>query len=200
MDDVGAGLAVLVDELAHGVLMVSAQGRIQHANQAARQELSRRQVLSMHEGHVQAADTAQSRALLQAIAKAGNGRRSMVILRTEAGAALSVAILPLRSDANGLSASAALMFSRPSVCDALMLCFFARTHGLTNCEEQVLGILCQGYSAPEIAVQLSVAVSTVRSHVRSLCAKTQSNGVRALVGRVAVLPPLGAARLQERVH
>ncbi|QJW85418.1 helix-turn-helix transcriptional regulator [Ramlibacter terrae] len=166
----------------------------------ARLELSRRHVVAMHEGHVQACDTPQSRALLQSVAKAGNGRRSMVVLRSEGGASLSVAVLPLRMDANGQAASVALVFSRASVCDPLMLCFFARTHGLTNCEEQVLGILCQGYSAPEIAVQLHVAVSTVRSHVRSLCAKTQSNGVRALVGRVAVLPPLGAARLHERVH
>lgn len=200
LDDIGSGLAVLMDEIAHGVLMVSPQGRVQHANRAARQELGRRQAISIHDGHVQAADTAQSRALLQAVAKAGNGRRSMVTLRTEAGTSLGVAILPLRSDASGQSASVALMFSRASVCDALMLCFFARTHGLTNCEEQVLGILCQGYSAPEVAAQLQVAVSTVRSHVRSLCAKTQTNGVRALVGRVAVLPPLGTVRLQDRVH
>jgi DNA-binding CsgD family transcriptional regulator len=86
------------------------------------------------------------------------------------------------------------------VCDAVMLCFFARTHGLTPTEEQVLAILCQGYSAPQIAVQLNVAVSTVRSHVRSMCAKTHTNGVRALVGQVAVLPPIGAAYLQDALH
>jgi DNA-binding NarL/FixJ family response regulator len=57
----------------------------------------------------------------------------------------------------------------------------------------VLAILCQGYSAPEIAVQLNVAVSTVRSHVRSLCAKTQSTacgrwwaGRRPAAARAAV--------------
>jgi len=200
LDDLGAAFSVLLDEMAHGVLVVSPQGRILHANQVARLELSRRHVVHMHEGHVQAGDTPQSRALLQAVAKAGQGRRSMVILRSESGARLSVALLPLRMGGNGQAASVALVFSRAAVCDPLMLCFFARTHGLTNCEEQVLGILCQGYSAPQIALQLHVAVSTVRSHVRSLCAKTQSNGVRALVGRVAVLPPLGAARMHDRVH
>jgi DNA-binding CsgD family transcriptional regulator len=200
MEDIGTGLALLMDEMAHGVLVVSTQGRVLHANQSARQEFSRRQTISMQEGHVQAADPAQSRALLQAVARAGTGRRSMLVLRAEGGWRLSVAVLPLRTDSAGQASSVALVFSRPSVCDALMLCFFARTHGLTSCEEQVLSILCQGYSAPEVALQLKVAVSTVRSHVRSLCAKTHSNGVRALVGQVAVLPPLGAARLHERVH
>ena len=196
---VGGALTLLMDELAHGVVVASVEGRVLHANQAARRELLRRQALSVHEGHLQAHDPKQSRLLLQALAKGGSGRRSMVNLRSPGGFGLSVAVVPLRSEPCAEGATLGLFLSRASVCDTLMLCFFARTHGLTNSEEQVLGILCQGYSAPQIAVQLHVAVSTVRSHVRSLCAKTQSNGVRALVGQVAVLPPLGTS-LQQSVH
>ena len=70
----------------------------------------------------------------------------------------------------------------------------------TYSEEQVLAILAQGYSAPQVAVQLKVAVSTVRSHVRAMCTKTHANGVRALVSQLAVLPPLSAARPQEPLH
>jgi DNA-binding CsgD family transcriptional regulator len=81
-----------------------------------------------------------------------------------------------------------------------MLCFFARNHGLTAMEEQVLGLLAQGYSAPEAARQLDVAVSTVRSHVRSLCAKTSAGSVRELVNRVALLPPVAPAFLHEPMH
>jgi DNA-binding CsgD family transcriptional regulator len=196
---VGGALTVLVDELAHGVVIASAEGRVLHVNQAARQVLSRRQTLAVHEGRLQAHDPKQSRLLLQALAKGGAGRRSMVSLRSPGGWALSVAVVPLRGESPGRAATLGLFLSRASVCDTLMLCFFARAHGLTNSEEQVLAILCQGYSAPEAAVQLNVAVSTVRSHVRSLCSKTQSNGVRALVGRVAVLPPLGSS-LHHPVH
>jgi DNA-binding CsgD family transcriptional regulator len=108
-------------------------------------------------------------------------------------------VLPLKG-APGEPVRAALIFARSAVCDSLMLCFFARSHGLTPTEEQVLGILCEGYSAPEAARQLNVAVSTVRSHVRSLCAKTQCSSVRELVGRVAVLPPVAPAFCQEAVH
>ena len=81
-----------------------------------------------------------------------------------------------------------------------MLCFFARSHSLTAAEENVLGILCQGYSAPQTARQLKVAVSTVRSHVRSLCAKTRSSGVRDLVSRVAMLPPVAPTLMTESMH
>lgn len=198
-DGVGAALTLLMDELAHGVVLASPQGRVLHANQAARHELSKRQALAIHEGHLQAQDPKHARTLLQALAKGATGRRSLVNLPTAGGWTLSVAVVPLRSDGPAQQPTIGLFLSRASVCDTLMLCFFARTHGLTTSEEQVLAILCQGYSAPQVAVQLKVAVSTVRSHVRSLCAKTQSNGVRTLVGRVAVLPPLGPA-LHHPVH
>jgi len=199
LEGAGHGLAMVMDELAHGVLVASAKGLLLHANHAARHELASSQILSLHEGHLQTADARQSRILTQALAKAENGLRSLIALRSSS-ARLSIAVVPLRGPQPRVTAAIALILSRASVCDSLMLCFFARSHGLTPAEEQVLAILCQGYSAPEVAAQLHVAVSTVRSHVRSLCTKTHSNGVRALVGQVAILPPLGAAHLQDPLH
>jgi DNA-binding CsgD family transcriptional regulator len=196
MEGAGSGLALVMDELAHGVLVASAQGQLLHANQAARHELARREVLSVDDGHLHTSDARQSRILVQALAKAETGRRSLIALRSGTEGSLSIALVPLRGDPSQGKQPIALVFSRSSVCDALMLCFFARTHGLTPTEEQVLGILCQGCSTPQIAQQLNVAVSTVRSHVRSMCAKTHSHGVRALVGQVAVLPP----RVNDPLH
>lgn len=200
VDAAASGWSVFMDELAHGVLLASLKGQVLHANQAARHELARKRVLSVTEGHLHTTDAAQAKVLGQALAKAETGRRSLIALRTPARQRVSIAVVPLRGERPQLMGQVALVFSRHSVCDAVMLCFFARTHGLTPSEEQVLGILCQGYSAPEIAQQLDVAVSTVRSHVRSMCAKTQSNGVRALVNQVAVLPPIGAAQLHDPLH
>jgi DNA-binding CsgD family transcriptional regulator len=70
--------------------------------------------------------------------------------------------------------------------------FFARSHRLTRTEEQVLNLLCRSMSTPDIAKELDVAVSTVRSHVRSLCIKTGAKGAREMVNRIATLPPVGA--------
>ena len=200
LDGLAGGLAVLIDELVHGVLVASAKGELLHANQAARAELARREVLGLHEGRLQTVDGRHEREWTQALAKAEAGRRSLVSLRCGARGRMSIAVVPLKADRPAAPAHVALILSRTSVCDPLMLCFFARTHGLTPAEEQVLAVLCQGHSTPQAAVQLEVAVSTIRSHVRSLCAKTQSHGVRELVGQVAVLPPLGAARLLDPLH
>jgi DNA-binding CsgD family transcriptional regulator len=43
-------------------------------------------------------------------------------------------------------------------------------------------------------------VSTIRSHVRSICAKTRASGVREIVRRVAVLPPVVPAFPHHAVH
>jgi DNA-binding CsgD family transcriptional regulator len=195
----GSGLALLMDELAYGVVVTTLQGQVVHANQAARHELGRRRVLMAHNNVLQTRLPDENRLLLDSLVKVGDGKRSLITLSANEGAALTVAVLPLKTE--GIQVNrAALMFARASVCESLMLCFFARSHGLTATEEQVLGILCQGYSAPQIAAQLDVAVSTVRSHVRSLCAKTRSSGVRELVNRVAVLPPVAPAFRHEPMH
>ena len=195
----GSGLALLMDELAYGVVVTTLQGQVVHANQAARHELGRRRVLQSHNNVLQTRLPDENRLLLDSLVKVGDGKRSLITLSANEGAALTVAVLPLKTE--GIQVNrAALMFARASVCESLMLCFFARSHGLTATEEQVLGILCQGYSAPQIAAQLDVAVSTVRSHVRSLCAKTRSSGVRELVNRVAVLPPVAPAFRHEPMH
>ncbi len=196
------GLAfLLMNELAFGVVVITLHGRVVQANQVARQELGRCRVLGVVDHQLKTACPDVAKTLHDAMGKAVRGKRSLVSLTAAGGAgALTLAVLPMPGDTAGVPGHVALIFSRASVCETLMLCFFARTHGLTTTEEHVLGILCQGYSAPEIAVQMKVAVSTVRSHVRSLCSKTQSSGVRELINRVAVLPPVAPSVMHEQMH
>ena len=196
----GSGLALVMDELAYGVLVTSLDNQVLHANQAARHELARRRVLGVRDKLLYGCSPEDGKALQEAVTKVGQGKRSMLTLTTADGFSLTMAVLPLKVDEATGTVRAAFMFSRASVCESLMLCFFARSHSLTATEEHVLGILCQGCSAPQVAAQLKVAVSTVRSHVRSLCAKTRSSGVRELVNRVAVLPPVAPTLRHEVMH
>ena len=195
-----SALALLMDELAHGVLVTTVRGRLLHANQAAQHELARGRVLEMRQDVLRACTPDDRKTLYQALAKVAEGKRSLIELTAAEGTVVTVAVLPLKAEQVGGPPNAALLFARESVCEALMLCFFARTHALTATEEHVLGILCQGFSAPQIALQMEVAVSTIRSHVRSLCAKTHSSGVRQLVNRVAVLPPVAPPFWPQSMH
>lgn len=189
-------LSLLVDVLGHGVIVVGEHGQIIHANRAARTELNRHRVLNRVGGEVHAVTPADCKTLQNALGKAVAGKRSLINV-SGAGLTLTLAVVPLKPDADAWDARIALLFARAEVCESGMFGFFARSYGLTQTEEQVLAILCRGLSTPEIAVQLKVAVSTVRSHVRSLCAKTGSSGVRELVNRVAVLPPVAPLHLAQ---
>ncbi len=182
-------LALLVDELAHGVLLVTAQCRILHANQTARRELEHAVVLGADHGELKVLMPADAKAFQHAMAKAVAGKRSLIKLATD-GVDFTMAVVPLQRQPGVPCERMALVLSRLGVSESGVFGAFARSHGLTQTEEQVLVFLCRCLSTPEIAVQMKVAVSTVRSHVRSLCAKTASSGVRELVNRVAILPPI----------
>lgn len=188
-DSTAALLTLLVDELAHGVLVVTAQSRILHANQAARRELEHAAVLGADRGELKVLMPTDAKAFQNAMAKAVAGKRSLVRLATE-GVAFTLAVVPLQRLPGIPCERMALVLSRLGVSESGVFGAFARSHGLTQTEEQVLVFLCRCLSTPEIAVQMKVAVSTIRSHVRSLCAKTASSGVRELVNRVAILPPI----------
>jgi DNA-binding CsgD family transcriptional regulator len=195
-----AGLDLVLDELAYGVAVASASGELLHANNAARHELGAERALWVQQGRLQAQPGGDFRILMDALSRAAGGKRSLLTLSAKRGTPLTLAAVPVGRGQGAQAAQAALLFARPSVCESLMLCFFARSHALTSAEETVLGILCQGYSAPQAARQLKVAVSTVRSHVRSLCAKTRSSGVRDLVSRVAMLPPVAPTLMTGPMH
>ena len=185
-------LTLLLDELAHGVLVIHADNTILHANRAARLELAWADVLSADAGHLTIARPEEAKSFQQALSRAMAGKRGWVrMVSPRNGAAFSLALVPLRRQPGQARERIAVFMSRACVSASGLLAAFARSHGLTRTEEQVLVYL----GAPDIAMQMKVAVSTVRSHVRSLCAKTSSSGVRELVNRIAVLPPVAVEPL-----
>jgi DNA-binding CsgD family transcriptional regulator len=87
------------------------------------------------------------------------------------------------------------VLGKRSVCEQLSVQGYARAVSLTPAETRVLELLCNGVQPTAIAVQQGVAVSTVRTQIGSIRAKTGANSIRELVRQVAVLPPLvGALR------
>lgn len=202
-------LASALDEIACGVIIVDAQGHVQHANLAGHALLQRGHVLGVQAQALAAQYPADAPKLSDALVKALQGKRSMLTLG--ATAQTTVAVVPLdrhterqpavKSTAGHEPAAhpqhmaprIALIFSRTGMCEALMMSFFARAYSLTRAEEQVLSLLCVGHTAPEMAQQLRVGEATVRTHIRSICQKTHSNGIREVTKRLALLPPLMAA-------
>ena len=191
-DKCGGVLGTLLDHFAHAVIVVSPHRKIIHANEAARQELASGDVVYAIAGALKTLSPLDGKVLYRALAKAAGGERSLIKLASS-GLVLSLAVLPLKNQDPGQTSfgQIALFFGRDEVCDSGMFEHFVRSNALTPTEEQVLRLLCRNLSTPEIASQLDVAVSTVRSHVRNLCFKTLATGVRDLVAKVTALPPVG---------
>jgi DNA-binding CsgD family transcriptional regulator len=198
-------LACTLDEIACAVLIVDSQGQLQHANLAGQALLQRGQALTCQGQTLTATQQADTPKLGDALTKAAQGKRSMITLGAQQQN--TAAVVPLdrhterqmerRSEhptvADSTTPRIALIFSRTGMCEALMMSFFARAYSLTRAEEQVLSLLCVGHTAPEMAQQLRVGEATVRTHIRSICQKTHSNGIREVTKRLALLPPLMAA-------
>ncbi len=181
----------VLDEIDYGLILVSADSTVRHANHLARYELARGQFLSMGKQQLQASpDKPEITAeLLRGIHGASRGRRHMLTLR-HGDESLPVACVPLFQPFEGECSAVLVMLGRQSTTPNLALTFFARQHALTATEEGVLRALCKGQDITDIASAHRVAESTIRTQIRSLRDKTQCHSIRVLVQQVAALPPV----------
>jgi DNA-binding CsgD family transcriptional regulator len=192
-------LARMLDEMDHGMLLVSPTGDVRHANQPARRELACGNSLSLSESGVCATHREQHETFMQAIADASRGRRRLVTLGTN-GHALSLAVVPLGDEDTDTEALVLLVLGKRQSCEVLTVDFFARTQGLTSAEARVLQALCDGLRPKEAARQFDVAVSTIRTQISSIRTKTQTASIRDLVSRVTALPPITLAMKTVLAH
>src|SRR5258708_31269532 len=63
---------------------------------------------------------------------------------------------------------------------------------LSRREREILALLAQGYTGPEMAEKLTIALSSVRSHLKNLYGKLGVNSKRSALNRAAALGLLGA--------
>jgi DNA-binding CsgD family transcriptional regulator len=186
----------VLDEIDYGLILVTPEGQLQHANHLGRYELARGKFLGTNgprncaaKGQLQTNSATATAELLSGIRAAARGRRQMLTMR-QGPESLSLACVPLRQPFEGACASVLLMLGRQNDTANLALGFYARSHKLSSTEENVLRALCNGQQIADIAIAHGVAESTVRTQVRALRDKTQCNSIRLLVQQVAALPPV----------
>ena len=183
-------LAATLDEIDYGVLLLSDTGRAIHINHAACDELDGSHPLHLvgRELHARRPqDVGPLHAALQAAAQ--RGLRKLLTLG-DGAQRVSASVVPItRAGADGVAATLLLLGKR-RVCGELAAQGFARAHGLTGAETRVLTALCNGIPPGEVAEQLGVAISTVRTQIGNIRVKTGAQSIRDLVRQVAVLPPM----------
>jgi DNA-binding CsgD family transcriptional regulator len=188
-------LAASMDEIDYGLLLVAEDGQALHANHAARAELDHEHPLQLLGRTLRARASRDVAPLYDALAAACGRRLRRMLTLGEGAQRVAVAVVPLSAQAGAGAGAALLMLGKRQVCEDLSVDGFARAHQLTPVETQVLKALCRGARPGAIARQHGVALSTVRTQVGSIRAKTGTESIGALVRQVALLPPMvGALR------
>ncbi|HEV8312983.1 MAG TPA: helix-turn-helix transcriptional regulator [Burkholderiaceae bacterium] len=187
--------AQMLDEIDYGMLLLTDGTQVAHANHAAQRALDDEHPLQLLGHELRVRRTRDLAPLHQALANAAQrGLRSLLALGEERQR-ICIAVVPLPAF-DGDRHAALLLFGKRQVCEELSVQSFARAHGLTFTETQVLTLLCDGVLPAEIARRQRVALSTVRTQIGSVRAKTGAQSIRDLVQQVSVLPPMvGALRV-----
>jgi DNA-binding CsgD family transcriptional regulator len=186
--------ALMLDEIDYGMLLVADERTVLHANHVARAELDQEHPLQLLGHELRVRRPQDVAPLREALAEARQRGLRRLVRLGDAAQSVSVAVVPLSAPA-GEEALTLLVFGKRRVCEALSAHWFAREHGLTPAEARVLAALCDGTPPRQIASALGVALSTIRSQLGAIRAKTGAASIRTLVRQVAVLPPLvGALR------
>ena len=185
-------LAAALDELDYGIVLLFDGMNVVHINDAARVELDENHPLQLLGSELRPKLARDVAPLHEAVTSAAQrGLRRLLTLGKDSQRA-SVSVIPLEAADAGPRAVLVVLGKR-AVCESLSVQGFAKGYGLTGAETRVLIALCNGVPPAQIARQLGVAVSTVRSQIGSMRLKTQAESIRALVQQVAVLPPVKGA-------
>ena len=189
--------AFLLDQIDYGMLVLAGDHRVRYANHAARDLLANEHPLVLRGDELRARAGEEAASLRKALDSARRGLRSLLVFG-KGDRSAGVAVVPLNAVADSgpggdHDREILLVIGKSSVWGEMSAQWYARLHGLTTTETAVLNLLCGGALPTEIARQQGVAVSTIRTQIGSIRAKTGARTIGAVLRKIAVLPPLVCA-------
>jgi DNA-binding CsgD family transcriptional regulator len=197
-----ARLEETVDGLSTSIFLTEGQGRIAYMNSSAERLLKAGNALKSTNGRLTAvqprARDTLSRALAQSVdgkAPPATGRHSIALPDAD-GAGLVANVLPLewRDGKNpfaSLPGAAAVIVQDPAEPARLPTQALAELYGLTPAESRVIEHIAHGQTPQHAADELGVNLTTVKTHLQKIFAKTNTARQADLVQLLArATPPL----------
>ncbi|GJE14733.1 hypothetical protein FOHLNKBM_5808 [Methylobacterium longum] len=188
-------LAATLDALTTAVLVLGADGRLVHSNAAGRAALAREDLLLSRVGIVEPWDRTAWPVFRAMIAAAAGGT---VTLARRGGGNAVVSALPLcgeRRRSTAPRAARVALFVQDNPCGPHAIELLGRAYSLTGAELRVLLGLADDATPADIAKRYGIAPSTVRTHLKSLFAKTGAKRQKDLVKLLLAIPPVVAKPL-----
>lgn len=180
-----ARLEQTVDMLSTGILLTEDQGRISYMNSSAERLLKNGNALKSLNGRLTTTRPGPRETLSRALAESMSGHapsrtgQYSVPLPDDEGGGLIANVLPLewRKGRNPLAALrgvTAVIVQDPAERRAPPLEAFASLYGLTFAEQKVLEHIAGGEPPQQTADELGVSVTTVKTHLQKIFAKTST--------------------------
>lgn len=188
-------LNLVLEELDYGVLLVSGSGQLLYTNHAARRTLDPRFPLQVQGGQLRTRLDTDNGPLFEALGKAETEGRRCLLRLGEGSERTNVVVVPLNRNVE--QAAVLLVLERLQLCADLAAQWFALRYGLTPTETEVLKLLSEGARPNKVAEEQGVAISTVRTQIQSIRAKSGAQSIGELLRQLAVLPPLMSALRME---
>jgi DNA-binding CsgD family transcriptional regulator len=182
-------MAATFDEIDYGLVLLGDDAQVLHVNHVARAELDAEHPLQLIGRALRARRARDVAPLHAALEGARRGLRKLLTLG-EGESQLAVSVVSLGAIGADDRVATLLLLGKRRMCGELAIQGFARSHGLTPGETRVLVALCEGMRPADAAACNGVAISTVRTQIGSIRAKTGAASIRELVRVVAALPPL----------
>jgi DNA-binding CsgD family transcriptional regulator len=176
-------LAETLSKLAAAIFLLSAEGRVVFANDSAQELLRRGQFLKEGNRRLFATNATADVSLRTAIAAAARGDEALgtgglaIELVAPPGERWLAHVLPMTEGtrstaARAYSASVAVFVRKASLDLQWPLDAIGKLHGLTPMETRVLQGIVEIGGVPAIAEKLGISEGTVRTHLKSVYAKT----------------------------
>jgi DNA-binding CsgD family transcriptional regulator len=170
------------------VLVIDDEGRLIHGNATAKEHLESSVLVGLTDGdHVHFVDHAAHQSYQRAFASVALGSHAAALLHLhpELSPVFQVSVCEARSGKKDLFVLR--IRNLAEACDArvqnALVCF-----GLTRAESRVLHATLNGLTPATCAISTGLKISTVRTHLAALFAKTQTNGQAQLIVKVMNLP------------
>ena len=179
-------LADVIDRLPLGVILVDAASQPVVVNRVAEQIAGEHDGFTLGPGGPRAADSREGRllrghlgeAISMGITSGQGGNAVMSVSRPSGRRAYTVVVAPLLRPIDGHStrdAVAVVFVGDPEATGISTIKFLQTLYSLTHAEAELVVLLASGRSLEEAAAERGVAINTIRSQLKQVFAKTETN-------------------------
>lgn len=182
-------LEAILDSIRDSALLVQPDGILFYANAAAERTLERAEALRLRQRRLRAAASTGDRWLqqaLQAATRANEPEAGAVLLDRRSGPPLVATVTPFRSP-DGRRFALVLAHDDQGPVDSLAP-ELRRLFRLTQAESEIALRLADGLTPVEIAEERAASPQTVRTQVKSVCAKLGCRRQSEVVALIKSLP------------